>query len=58
MVETGGERNREDGNDEISESQKFGENRLLEDLKSQYLNILKKLVRIAFSNNILVSGAC
>ena len=48
MVETGGERNREDGNDEISESQKFGENRLLEDLKSQYLNILQKLVRIAF----------
>ena len=45
MVETGGERNREDGNDEISESQKFGENRLLEDLKSQYLNILQKLVR-------------
>ena len=50
MVETGGERNREDGNDEISESQKFGENRLLKYLKSQYSNILKIFVKIAFSN--------
>ena len=42
MVETGGERCREDGNDEISESQKLGENQK----HSQFFSGLNNLVRI------------